>query len=71
MRHLKHPAPAQAQLLAKAFDDDRATLDAQFKKEKRILRHLIRVAKSEDAVDADPPQDDEIAQLRRVFTHKT
>jgi hypothetical protein len=72
VRHLQHPAPAQAQLLSKAFDDDSATLSAQFKEEKRILRHLIRVATSNHhAVGADPPPDDEIAQLKRVFTHKT
>lgn len=72
VRHLQHPAPAQAQLLSKAFDDDSATLSAQFKEEKRMLRHLIRVATSNHhAVDADPPPDDEIAQLKRVFTHKT
>lgn len=69
MRHVIHPAPAQAQLLLKAFDDDTASLNAQFEDEKRAFRHLIRVAKrSPRDVDADPPPDDEIVQLKRVFT---
>lgn len=67
-----HPAPAQAQLLLKAFDDDTASLEAQFEEEKRAFRRLIRTAKrSQSQVGADPSPDDEIVQLKRVFTHKT